>query len=163
MSFSDAGDAMSVPNHTEIDLGAEDFTITGQFTLLNTTARDQISTILDKRSLTGDKYRGYAIFVYRDRFGVQMANGTSGQNGAANFIETSTGHSDDGATHQFVVSIRRATNGGRVWLDGKLILTFTPLTGSLSNPADLRFGLHFQGSSPLLGGLADVRMYRYVA
>ena len=163
MSFLKDGDAMSVPNHPEIDIGVEDFTITGRFSLLNTALRKQITTILDKRSLSGGKYRGYAIFLYGDRFGVQMANGTAGQNGAANFIETSAGNYADGSEHFFVVSVRRAPKGGRVWVDGKLVLTFTPLTGSLLNPGNLRFAAHFQGGSPLLGTLDEVQMYRYFA
>lgn len=143
---------------------SEDFTIKGSFRLDPDAQPQSIVTILDKRQVVNGRYAGYAVFLYNNRFSFQMANRVQGSIGAMNYFAPEAGPYRDGGLHTFVVSVKREANGGRIWVDGNLVLTFSPLTGYLFNDAPLRFARHaIDASGPLLGCLYEIQMYRYVA
>lgn len=162
--FPKVTDSMTVANHPDIDIGSEDFTIKGTFSLDKDAQPQSVVTILDKRDVMNGRYGGYAVFLYNDRFAFQMANRVEGTIGAKNYFAPAAGNYRDGERHTFVVSVKREANGGRIWVDGNLVLTFAPLTGSLFADAPLRFARHaLDASGPLLGCLYEIQMYRYVA
>lgn len=162
--FPTVKDSMTVANHPDIDIGSEDFTIKGTFRLDMNAQPQSVVTILDKRQVYNGRYAGYAVFMYNDRFAFQMANRVHGTIGALNYFAPAAGKYRDGEPHTFVISARREPNGGQMWVDGKLLLTFSPLTGYLFTDAPLRFARHaLEASGPLLGCLIEIQMYRYVA
>jgi hypothetical protein len=101
-----------------------------------------VMSVIGKR-YTPDAYTtiGYEMFVMNGAPGFQIMN----LSGVATF--TATNHLRDGSYHHVAATLdRSSTNGGKIYVDGIPVLTFNPtvLSGSLSNNAPVRIGVHPQ-------------------
>ena len=142
LCFDGANDYVEVADHPEVNfLGtctggatAENFTID---VWVKTTTNSGLQVMLDKR-INPNQPVGYHFFLLDGRLGFQMADGT-----AANFIAPiSSTNVADGQWHLVAVTVRQCGlgAGGRLYVDGNLVHSFTPLTGSINNSANLQIG-----------------------
>ena len=139
LSFDGSNDYVEVAHNTEIDfLGncandvAEAFTIDAW---IKTTANSGVQTILDKRANPSNPI-GYHLFLFDGRLGLQLANGGT----FTNFIAPGNPVAD-GNWHFIAVTVSRCrTASGKLYVDGNLAHTFTPISGNYSNTANLNIG-----------------------
>ncbi|MCS7337312.1 MAG: immunoglobulin domain-containing protein, partial [Verrucomicrobiae bacterium] len=100
-----------------------------------------ISTIFSKRSFpTSWSALGYELYLQDGRLAIQLANGSTAEN-----FTSSGPNLCDGLPHHIAAVVRRADpNGGRLYVDGEVVLTFNPtgFAGSLSNNAPVLIGNH---------------------
>ncbi|MEY2547453.1 MAG: hypothetical protein QOD64_35, partial [Verrucomicrobiota bacterium] len=114
---------------------------------IKTSPSPQSGVVLDKRVRTGNKYKGYHVFLSDGKPGIQLANGVGFNNYIAPVAVT------DGFWHHVAVTVNRTSlNEIRWFLDGNLVnSTPAPLSGSLTNTSPLRFGARSQ--MPITGFL----------
>lgn len=137
LCFDGVDDYVAVLNNDEVNFlgdcsndAAEAFTIS---TWVRTTQSTGLAAILDKRS-SGPV--GYHLFLFNGRLGFQMAVGSN----FTNFVSPSSNVAD-GEWHLVSVTATRCRGGqGRLYVDGNLALSFTPLVGSIDNTATLNIG-----------------------
>ena len=108
--------------------------------LENSTDFDVMSVIGKRDSPDSSTATGYELFLIGGVPGFQIAN----ESGVANFISL-----DDirGGYHHVAVTLdRSSSDGGHIYVDGVPVLDFDPtvLSGSLSNSAPVRIGVHPQ-------------------
>jgi hypothetical protein len=106
------------------------------------------STTYGVMSVIGKRYTpdysftiGYEMFLIDGVPGFQIMNGAN----VATFV--ATGDLRDGSYHHVAATLdRSSTNGGTIYVNGTPVLTFNPtvITGSLSNHAPVRIGVHPQ-------------------
>lgn len=132
LRFDGVNDFVEVPNAADLDFGTGDFSIA---LWLRTTQRTGTQTVLDKRR--SNPYRGYSIYIWNGRPGLQLADGTYTNYSAARGIA-------DGQWHLVVVTVdRNRKDGIRIYVDGVEAAPAADPTrhrGTLSNSAPLRFG-----------------------
>jgi len=162
MCFDGQDDFATVPDHPEINflgncdalsssvnvsrntVSAESFTID---TWLKTTATGQ-QVILDKREKQGLNFlKGYSLYLQNGRLGFQMATGPGHflcnyPNAAcSSYLSPTNVHLNDGKWHFIAVTISRCGGAvGRIYIDGKLVQTFAPRSGDISNQLPLLIG-----------------------
>ncbi len=146
LKFTGATFLASATPGAAVDFGTGDYSLETWYRSADTTT--PVRTLVDHRVVG----RGYSLYVSFGHLGTQMADGT-----ATNF--TSSGASlNDGAWHHLVVSVQRnSANGGKLYVDGDLILTFNPTVraGSLTNAGSFRLGQAYDNSSANLNGDLD--------
>ena len=99
-----------------------------------------IQSVAGKRySPTTSSATGYELFLIGGVPGFQIANAS----GYANYF-ASCDPLYDGCHHVAVTLNRTSSTGGNIYVDGTAVLTFDPtgLSGSLSNAAPFRIGVH---------------------
>jgi concanavalin A-like lectin/glucanase superfamily protein/beta-propeller repeat-containing protein/slime mold repeat-containing protein len=143
LGFDGVDDYVSVPDHPELDLGMGDFTLDAWVR----TTGDGI--LLDKRDALP---RGYSFYLNNGRLGFQMADASGGgcfcspdaSSPCTNFnAPAGSPNVADGNWHHVAVTVRRSsTDGGHLYVDGDVVLTFNPTvrSGNLDNAADLWMG-----------------------
>ncbi|TAK52835.1 MAG: hypothetical protein EPO24_15015, partial [Bacteroidetes bacterium] len=127
-------DYVTVPTSSSLNFGtSQNFSIDAW--ILTTQTSDRVA-ILDKR--TGDNTNpvGYVFFInYDGNLGFQLADGLPFTN------HVTTGQTiNDGNWHHVAVTIDRSiADGGKLYIDGDLKMTFDPTThpGNISTTADL--------------------------
>lgn len=139
-SIPTIGDYVSVPDSPTLNF-------TGNFSMdawiLTLNAPAARATILDKRSGSNTNPVGYHLFLFQGAVGFQLSDGSP-------FINhVSPGPAvNDGAWHHVAATINRgSTTGGRLYVDGQLVLTFDPTLnpGSIANNSTLRLGVRTNG------------------
>lgn len=162
LCFNGDNQYVEVRDHPEVnflgscDAGAapaESFTIDAWIRADNIQA---VATILDKRVNPSDPI-GYSLFIANGRLGFQMADGSGGGGvcgpsaSCQNYGEP-TPSITVGNWHFIAVTVERCVNGGpgvgRLYVDGNIVLTFTPRKGDMNNPANLLIGVR----QPAFGG-----------
>jgi hypothetical protein len=106
--------------------------------------------VIEKRQSVSSSFRGYQLFLFNSKVGLQLANGTT----FFNYVSTAVVADD--LWHHVTVTVDRssATKEIRWYVDGNLVSTSpNPLAGSLTNTSTLRFGLGFTGS------LGEIELY----
>jgi hypothetical protein len=159
-SFDGTNDGVTVVHDSIFNIGASDnLTIEAWVHPLPNTNDYNIMTLVSKRTTSGlGGAVGYELFLENGVPGFQIANSS----GFANFI----GGPDlrNGYRHLAVTLDRGATNGFKIYVDGTAVQTFNPmvLSGSLSNSAPVRIGVHPQsGFDGYFKGIIDeVTIYR---
>lgn len=151
LCFDGQNDFGSVADHPEINFSgdcrndaAEAFTID---TWVKTTGAG-LEVILDKREKQGVNFlRGYSLFIQNGRLGFQMATGPGvfvcnlPNAACSNDLSPASVHLNDGQWHFIAVTISRCRGAvGRMYVDGNLVLTFTPKIGDISNRVPLLIG-----------------------
>jgi hypothetical protein len=144
-SLNGGPDRILAPDSPGLDFGAgQDFSIEAWIRPLPAPGNWQdVMTILDKRIAPDTiTQQGYQISLTSGVFQFQMADTL-----AAYSWHNFGGGPDlrDGQFHHVAVSvIRAATNGGVLYVDGQVVLTFDPTVcpGNLSNNAPVRIGNH---------------------
>jgi|GEM_PF-3847476 len=129
---------------------------------VNQTTYGVMSLVGKRWAPSGSTALGWELFLINGRLGVQIADA----GGYANFISSGPDLRDGGWHHVVWVLDRQATDGGRLYLDGSLVMTFNPTIrpGSLANGDPVRVGVHPQSGvrGYYKGGLDEVRIYRSV-
>jgi hypothetical protein len=155
-----------VPNAPELNFGAgQDFSIEVWIKPMPKQANfDDIMPIVDKRE-TPDMTRclGYELCLWGGMPELHLSDSING-NGVS-WGPTSGHDLRDGKFHQVAVTvIRDAHDGGKMYVDGRVILTFDPtdVPGDLSNDQPLHIGNH---SDPAYrnffrGVIGDVSIYK---
>ncbi len=158
--FDGTSGEIVVANHPEIDFSgdcvldfAEAFSIDFW---IRTTARDGTYAVLDKRASGSNSLQGWSVYLHNGQPGFQMATGAGnsscGSAGSActNFTATASPVIADGNWHfvAVVVGARCRPARGFVYVDGNVVLNFTPRVGSISSSAPL----HVARRDPALGG-----------
>jgi subtilisin-like proprotein convertase family protein len=122
-----------------------DFSIEGWIQAFPSTNDFGVMTILDKRSAPNTfECLGIAFYLQDGKLAVQMSDGV---------VPNTTWHAypsagpdlQDGLLHHVAATVQRnSTTGGKLYVDGVLVLTFDPTLepGSLVTPAPLRIGNH---------------------
>ncbi len=177
-----------VPHSQRLNFGADqDFSIAAWIKPMALDTSFGVMDILDKRkvnSIVGAQ--GYCLALENGRLGCQLApavppfklsdlTSLDGIRAAwqrreqvpalafANFKST-TPDLRDGQYHQVAVTVqRRSPTGGKLWVDGEVVLTFDPTrqAASLANDEPLLIGTHPDPGlrCPYRGSIEDVRLY----
>ena len=152
-SLSVAADFVQVPNHPALNF-AGDFSIDAWVNTTNTTT----AAIIDKRTGTANNPTGYHLFLFGGQLGFQLADGSPFLNHLAPppAINNGTWH------HVAVTIARTSPTGGRLYVDGVLVLTFDPTTrpGSIANAANLRIGQRYlTATQDFKGAIDEVELF----
>jgi hypothetical protein len=158
LKFSGSGPQwVRVPDDPLLDfgpanaLGTTDFSIDAWIKAPPTT----LGAIVDKRDTS--PYRGYSLFVYNNRLGVQLADGNF-----TNYVATS-GNVANGVWHHVAVTVDRDNpNGGILYRDGQPVLTFNPTNrnGSLANSNKLFIGKGAASGAEFKGIIDELEIFR---
>jgi hypothetical protein len=132
--FDGTNDYLIAPNHAELNfLGdcsndvAEAFTIDGW---VKTTEGSGLQVILDKRVNRRARV-GYHLFLYNGLLGFQMADGSYANYIAPGYPSPQFVNVADGQWHFVAVTASRCRGGrGQMYVDGNLVYTFLPKSGS---------------------------------
>jgi hypothetical protein len=166
MHFSGTTQFVDVPSHPELDLGTSDLSIEAWVR----TTQMSIRPIVDKR---GGALFGYTLFLVDGRLGFQMADraastvcSNSPTSACTNYVAPVGGvNVADGLTHHVAVTVDRdSTTGGRLWVDGAIVLTFDPTirSQSLDTTASLLIGKRSTVSSAVYwnGDLDEIEIFK---
>ena len=162
-------------NYAEATTAAEGDIGTGNFSVdlwIRTTAFAGVQAFLDKRVLS-PSVQGYVFYLSDGRLAFQLADGGSGSTFCDSTADssctnwgsaTTSPNVADGQWHLVAATIDRSSAiGGKLWVDGAVILTFDPRVrpGSLSNSAKLRIGNHVSGGQ-FNGSLDEIEIFNTV-
>lgn len=161
-SFDGLLDEIVVVDNQDVEIAAGvDFSIDFWIRTADTSG---LSVILEKRSVT--PLRGYAVFLFNGRVGVQLADG-GGAQGFLNFVAATS--IADGDWHLVAVTVRRNDPDGLIWyVDGQEDVRFNPTghAGSLENDAQLLIGAGDPtapaAGAPFTGDLDELEIARRV-
>jgi len=115
-----------------------------------------VTSVLDKRTLSGGQVRGYHVFVANGRLGLQLADGLFTNYVASSVLPVGQW------VHVTITVDRDSPTGVRFYYNGAAAGTGDPTlrSGSLASPAPLRIGGH--STSPqggLRGALDEVELF----
>jgi len=173
--FDGSSGEIVVPNHPEIDFAGDcvlDFA--DAFTIdfwIKTDKRDGTYAILDKRLSGTNSLQGWSVYLHNGQPGFQMATGGGNQicgsagSACTNFTALASPTIADGNWH-FVaveVSARCRSARGFIYVDGAVVLNFTPRVGSISSTAPLHIFRRDPslGSGYLGGCLDELEIFRH--
>jgi hypothetical protein len=120
-------------------------------------------TIVDKRTITPFSGIGYSLLLNQGRLACWLGTAPTSLTNSTQYVSSGP-DLRDGMFHHVALSLNRgATNGGNLFVDGQVVLTFDPTArrGDLSNAASLLIGFPignpiFVGSSnSFFNGLID--------
>jgi hypothetical protein len=116
------------------------------------------ATIIDKRTGSTSNPIGYHFFISAANLGFQLGDGSAFLNHVAPGPAV-----NDGNWHHVAVTVdRTSATGGRLYIDGAVVLTFDPTTrpGSILNASALRIGQRFlSGPQPFSGAIDEVEFF----
>lgn len=166
MHFNGTTQYLEVASDSELQPGTGDLSIDAW---VRTTGRG-IRPIVDKR---GDGIIGYTLFLFDGRLGVQLADrnapggcSNSPTEPCTNYIAApNTIDVADGNWHFVAVTIDRdSPTGGRLWVDGTIVMTFDPTLRpqSLDTSAPLLIARRSNVSSAVFweGELDEIEIFR---
>jgi len=145
LQFNGTTQYVAVPDAPELDLGTGDLTIDAWVRTTGT----GVQSIVDKRSSAA---QGYAFFLFDGRLGLQLGDrnvsaicsSSSTAASCTNFIAAPTSTLvNDGNWHLVAATVDRDfAQGGKLYVDGVVVLTFDPTIRplGLDNTADLHIG-----------------------
>lgn len=144
-----------VQDHSALNFGTGDLSIDAW---VKTKDSRGILFIVDKRAGTENIPLGYSFYISAGKVGFQMGDGSS----AINYLST-TSPVADGNWHFIAVTIERKNiNGGRIYVDGTLVLTFNPtaVSGSITNQAKFLIGQrNISFAIPFNGQIDEVEIF----
>jgi hypothetical protein len=152
LHFNGTSQYVAASSQAELNLGTADFSIDAWIR----TSAQGVQTIVDKRSTIPI---GYALFLYNGRLGLQIGDRSgSGLCSSNNTVSACTNwiapgnwpNAADGQWHHVAASVgRNSATGGRLYVDGWLVLTFNPTirNQSLDNTAVLWIAASHASSS----------------
>jgi hypothetical protein len=137
LSFGGGADYVEVPDTPLLNPGTGDFSIDAW---IMPTQIGGVRVILDKRSVSTNGIKGYELFLYNGRLGLQLADGTY-----ANYISKLAVVKPDGKFHHVAATVARNAFGPQgitFYLDGMAQDSFNANAhnGDLGNLAPLRLG-----------------------
>jgi hypothetical protein len=149
LAFDGTDDHVEAPDSLSLRPGIQDFSMAAW--ILTSSSSSVGEAIVDKRLAISAPPQGYGLYVRNGTLRFTMASAGL----AADFDSTAV--VNDGNWHHVAVSVDRdEPDGGRIYVDGLLELTFDPtaLSGSLDNTVALQIGApsdagaldHFDGT-----------------
>jgi hypothetical protein len=146
LRFDGAASVVRVADTAALNFGRGDFTIDAWIALAAADGSG-VRPILDKRDSLGmdGGVRGYQLFLFNGRLGIQLADGANGNNtcassGAActNYVAAGPNLAD-GRPHHVAASLRRSNQPGlTLYVDGAAVLSAPmPRAGNLDSGADV--------------------------
>ena len=147
-SLDGVNDFVEVANSPSVNIGTGDFSIDAWIQ----TTYQGLQAIMDKRVSTPGDVLGYHFYLWDSGLGFQMADGNS------HTLYESGVFVDDGKFHHVAVTVHRSSpDGGRLYVDGAVVLIFDPTqySGNLDNAADFRIGGHSENPAYNFRGLID--------
>ncbi len=114
--------------------------------------------LFEKRSTTAFPWIGYSLSLYQGRPAFTLASAPASPATMSTYIAAGPDLRDDQFHHVAVTVKRASSNGGRLYVDGQLALTFNPVprNGSLTNSAPVYVGSSISTvSNSTFGGLID--------
>ena len=158
-----ATSGVTVPNAPSLNFGTgADFSIDAW--ILAPSGASGIRVIVDKRDAPGGPSAvGYVLFLFNGRLGFQLADAPLEPNKFSTFISPSP-DLRDGTFHHVAVTVDRdSSTGGRLYVDGCVVLIFDPTLepGDLSNNEPLLIGKHQTPGFPgaYLGQIDEVEIF----
>lgn len=156
LCFDGVNDFVQVADESEIDFPSDcPSGVDGPFTIdawVKTNDSSGVHTILDKR-VNASQPVGYSLFLADGRLGFQLADGsmpgsvcgTGTSFPCTNYVAPAAGpqfiNVASGVWHFVAVTVTKCpTPVGRMYVDGTLVLTFTPRTGNIVNNTSLQIG-----------------------
>jgi hypothetical protein len=152
LSFDGYDDYVDVPHGSSLDVGAGDFSVQAW---IKPSSVSSFRTIVDKR--TGPPERGYAVFIWNGRLGLQLAEGALGYTNYYAPMSIAV----DGLWHFVFVSVDR-DKCATFCVDGEEISIPIERQGTLDdpNPNPLWIGgNHLHSSFYFAGGIDEVAIY----
>ena len=161
LSFDGIDDFVEVPNDPSLNFGTGDFSI-NVWINPNVVIEPQTESIVVKGDLSLSTRKGYGLFIegFETLFQLffTMGDGTF----AGGFVSTPLIPAGNW-THVAVTVDRDQSNGGKIYIDGSLVLIFDPLNapGSISNTAPLFIGRSTGGDIDIFfdGLIDEVEIY----
>ena len=153
LCFDGSNDYVDVPpNNTALDFGTGPFTIDAWVRRDPASPNSPPSVLVDKRDAAGV---GYSLSVSFGRVFLTMSAGAS-----TNYGTVASHVPADGLWHHVAVTVSRVANGGRFYVDGVPLDTFTPLAGNIDNGSTLWIGRSdVAGNRPWLGCIDEVELF----
>ncbi|HEX7832124.1 MAG TPA: LamG-like jellyroll fold domain-containing protein [Thermoanaerobaculia bacterium] len=150
---------LSVTNHAELNFGTGDLTIDAWVR----TTQNSVAPIVDKRT---DDPIGYLLFLYNGRPGFQLADRALSfdcraydlKAACTNYVAPNAFKVNDGQWHHVAVTVDRdEANGGKLFVDGAIALTFDPRDRpfSIDNDERLVIGRDRLGDDTYTGELDE--------
>ncbi len=167
-SFDGIDDGVLVPDSASHNFGAgADFSLDAWIRITPDAPNPPTGhfTILSKRAAPtpNGMATGFELYLYEGKLGVQLADDSSTNGLFRNSISSHPDLRDENFHHVAVTIMRDADNGGHLFVDGQIVLTFDTVyeTGDLSTTEPLRIGIHAtDGFDAFFNGLIDeVGMY----
>jgi Concanavalin A-like lectin/glucanases superfamily/Copper amine oxidase, enzyme domain len=157
LKFDGVDDYVEISDSASLNFGTGSFSV--DFWIK--AAPNSNGTILDKREEIGGEFLGYHLYLWYGNPLVQLANGTS------YFNYVAQAGVSDGFWHHAAVTVNRTGNPKdiRWYVDGKLVTTIpSPLSGSVTSSAPLRFGARSQTSASGFfdGALSEIELFNRV-
>lgn len=152
---ADSDNYVKVPQHATFNIGTDNFAISFW---VKTRSQKTNNTVIDHRK----DYVGYHVTIYNGRPLLQM---TTASLGIGNYYPTTGPVINDGIWHKVDIYVTRdRTDGGKIYVDGGLILTFNPTKyqgTSLANTESLWIGRHLDWPyANFEGELDDMRIWK---
>jgi len=154
--FDGASSSVSVPSSADLAVGTGDFSLV--YWVSTTAGADSgFRVIQDKRSAAPNS--GYHLLLSDGRPGVQLMDASN----VGTFVAPDS--IADGSFHQVAITVDRdSVDGGRIFVDRKLVLGFDPssVPGSLTNGEEFRLGRRSDawGGDGYFDGIVDeIRFY----
>ena len=135
-SFDGLDDFVSVPDAPSLDVGTADFSLDAWIKTTSTGLQNIVDKRVDNRPVS---INGYSLFTFGGFLSFQMADSVGA--GFTNFFSTAL--VADGVFHHVAVTVDRdSATGGKLYVDGVVVLTFDPTLrpGTLDNSGDFRIG-----------------------
>jgi hypothetical protein len=164
-------DRVIIPDRPEYNFGPGANLSIEAWLKISATNRRQLITLFDKRYHVpiiggiplGDA-TGYALYLWDGRLGFQLADAPPVVGGYVDYQSAGPDLRDGRFHHVVVVAERANPVGGRLCVDGQVVLTFDPTRqpGDLSNDQPIHLGNHpVPGIDSFLDGLIDeIALYR---
>jgi hypothetical protein len=150
LGFDGSTNYVRVPNHPDLEVGTEDFSLSGW---VYPTAISGINSIVDMRSAT----RGYHVALADGKLTGQLDDA----NGFANYQSSAV--VPTGEWTHFVMSVARGSNTGlKIYLNGQLDSSHDPTAhaGDLTSGADLLIGGHSTApTAGFVGALDEIVLW----
>ncbi|MDP2335268.1 MAG: SdrD B-like domain-containing protein [Bacteroidota bacterium] len=150
-SFSNHYDEISIPNSASINFGEDNFSIDAW--VKTTDNINQVGIVMKTVFASAYTNTGSILYSWQIGYGLRIYQGklsfVMGDNSSLPFINfeasATAGLITDGKWHFVAVTVdRKNSSGGKLYMDGNLVLTFDPTSrsGSLTYSNDLRIGYH---------------------
>lgn len=168
-NFDGADDRLTASPPEAFNIGPGiDFSVEAWIKPIQGYATYGVQTILDKRIAPVGDYQalGYALWLIDGRVGCELADYPMAPYQLHNYGPAGPDLRLDGLFHHVAMTVDRdSTTGGKLYVDGSVVLTFDPTLepGDLSNTGPLRIGNHANTSiSCFFKGIADeVSLYNH--
>jgi microsomal dipeptidase-like Zn-dependent dipeptidase len=168
LAFDGAASSIAVPDAGNLDFGRGDFSIDA-WVNVDAVAASGVRPIVDKRDDrgTGGGVRGYQLFLFNGRLGVQLADGANANNVCASSGAACTNYVSagpdiaDGAPHHVALTVRRSSQPAlTLYVDGAAVLTDpNPRIGNVDNEGELLIARSDIGNAFFQGWIDELEIF----